>query len=191
MARIPIGKNVAPPMPTTLVGANVGGKANFMAVAWVTRVNTKPQMLAIAAHKERHTRKGVEKNKAFSVCIPSVDMEEVTDYCGVVSGRDVDKSKLFEVFYGKLETAPMIAECPLNIECKLTHVVELPTHGVFIGEIVEAYSEERFLTDGKPDFNKINPFLLTLPDRKYWAFGEQAGVAWKDGLTFIVKTPKL
>ena len=190
MNRIPIGKNVAPPMPTTLVGAVVEGKANFMAVAWVSRVNTKPPMIAIAVNKERHTRKGIVENKTFSVCIPSVEMEELTDYCGVVSGRDVDKSQLFEVFYGELGTAPMIAECPVNIECKLSQIVELPTHGLFIGEIVEAYSEDRFLTDGKPDIKKTNPFLLTLPDRKYWAFGEQVGLAWKDGLSGGSQTHK-
>ncbi len=70
------------------------------------------------------------------------------------------------------------------IECRLSQIVELPTHGLFIGEIVAAYSEERFLTDGQPDIHKINPLLLTLPDKRYWAFGEQAGLAWKDGLKY-------
>jgi len=184
MSRISIGANVAPPMPTTLVGAMVEGKANFMAVAWVIRVNTKPPMLSVAVHKERHTRKGIVENGTFSVCIPSIDMEEVTDYCGLVSGRKVDKSQLFNVFFGELETAPMIAECPLNMECRLDQILELTTHGLFIGEIVAAYSEERFLTDGDPDIRKINPLLLTLPDRRYWSFGEQAGRAWKDGLKY-------
>ncbi|MFC1532109.1 flavin reductase family protein [Thermodesulfobacteriota bacterium] len=184
MIRISIETNVAPPMPTTLVGAVVEGNANFMTAAWVSRVNTKPPMIAVAVHKGRHTRKGMVENKTFSVCIPSVEMEEVTDYCGVVSGSKVDKSKLFDVFYGELGTAPMIVECPVNIECKLSQIVELPTHGLFIGEVVAAYSEDRFLTDGKPDIRKINPILLTLPDRRYWAFGEQIGTAWKDGLKY-------
>lgn len=182
MNRIAIGNNVSPPMPTTLVGAVVRGKANFMATAWVSRVNTKPPMIMAAVHKGRHTRKGIMENNTFSVCIPSVEMEKVTDYCGVESGSRVDKSKLFEVFYGELGTAPMIAECPVNMECRLQQVVELPTHGLFIGEIVMAYSEQRFLTDSKPDVRKTNPMLLTLPDRRYWSCGPQIGLAYQDGL---------
>ena len=184
MKKISIGTNIAPPMPTTLVGAMVEGKVNFMAVAWLTRVNTQPPMLAVAVHKARHTRKGIAENGTFSVCIPSVDMVRITDYCGVVSGSKVDKTQLFNVFYGELTTAPMIAKCPINIECRLSQIVDLPTHGLFIGEVVAAYSEERFLTDGQPDIRKIHPFFLTLPDRRYWAFGEQVGLAWKDGLKF-------
>jgi len=184
MNRISVGTNVAPPMATTLVGTMVDGKANFMAVAWVVRVNREPAMLAVAIHKERHTRKGIVENGTFSVCIPGVEMKEVTDYCGVASGRKVDKSRLFDVFYGELESAPMIAQCPLNMECRLFETLELPTHSLFVGEIVGAYSEERFLTDGQPDLRKINPLLLTLPDRRYWALGEQVGLAWKDGLKY-------
>ncbi len=171
-------------MPTTLVGATVEGKANFMAVAWVSRVNMTPPMIAIAVRQGRHTRKGIVANNTFSVCIPSVEMEKVTDYCGVESGSRSDKSRLFDVFYGELGTAPMIAECPVNMECRLLQVVELPTHGVFIGEIVAAYSEERFLIDGKPDVLKTNPMLLTLPDRRYWALGDQVGSAYQDGLKY-------
>jgi flavin reductase (DIM6/NTAB) family NADH-FMN oxidoreductase RutF len=111
-------------------------------------------------------------------------MVRITDYCGVVSGSKVDKTQLFNVFYGELTTAPMIAECPINIECRLSQIVDLPTHGLFIGEVVAAYSEERFLTNGQPDIGKIHPFFLTLPDRRYWAFGEQVGLAWKNGLKF-------
>ena len=184
MSRISIKPNISPPMAMTLVGANVEGKANFLAVAWLSRVNWKPPMMAVAVQKTRHTRKGMEENRTYSVCFPTVEMKDVADYCGVVSGRKVDKSQLFDVFYGELETAPMIAECPLNMECRLVQIVELSTHGIFIGEIMGAYCEERFLTDGKPDIRKINPLLLTMRDNRYWAFGEQVGRAWKDGFKF-------
>jgi flavin reductase (DIM6/NTAB) family NADH-FMN oxidoreductase RutF len=67
------------------------------------------------------------------------------------------------------------------VECKLVKTVELPTNSFFIGEIVAAYSEERFLTDGVPDIKKINPFLLTMPDNGYWSVGELIGRAWSAG----------
>jgi len=171
-----------PPMPVALVGTRVEGKANFLAVGWITRVNLQPPMLAIGLSKRHHTVKGILENKAFSVCFPGSDMEEITDYCGVVSGREVDKSGLFELFYGEGESAPMIAACPLNIECRLHQTVELPSHLLFIGEIVGVYSEEHFLTNGRPDIKKIDPLLLTMPDNCYWKVGEQAGKAFSDGL---------
>ena len=87
-------------------------------------------------------------------------MVAVTDYTGLVSGKRVDKSGLFDLFYGDLMAAPMIKECPLTIECKLHQQVKLPTNSFFIGEIVKAYSEEKYLTDGKPDIKKVNPFVF-------------------------------
>jgi flavin reductase (DIM6/NTAB) family NADH-FMN oxidoreductase RutF len=108
-------------------------------------------------------------------------MVEVTDYTGLVSGKRVDKSKLFEVFYGELKAAPMIIKCPLTMECRVVEVVSLPTNSFFIGEIVGIFSEERFLTDGKPDVKKVNPFLLTMPDNRFWSIGECVGKAWNAG----------
>lgn len=107
---------------------------------------------------------------------------QITDYCGIVSGRKVDKSGLFKLFYGESKTAPMIAEFPLNMECKLVESIALPSNTLYIGEIVNAYSDERYLTDGKLDYRKIDPLLLTMPDNTYWRFGEKVGDAWKDGL---------
>lgn len=183
MSRISLGNNVIPPMPVALVGALVDGVPNFMTVGWLTRVNYQPPMLAVALNKQHHTPKGIVENGTFSACFPNVAMEKITDYCGVVSGRKADKSSLFDLFYGETETAPMIADCPLNIECKLVQTVALPTNNLYIGEIVAGYSEERFMTDGKPDFKKIDPLLLTMPDNTYWSFGDKVGKAWKDGVT--------
>ncbi len=120
-------------------------------------------------------------HKEYSVNIPTVDMVEVTDYTGLVSGKRVDKSKLFEVFYGELKAAPMIIRCPITMECRVVEVVSLPTNSFFIGEIVGIFSEERFLTEGKPDVKKVNPFLLTMPDNRFWSIGECVGNAWNAG----------
>jgi flavin reductase (DIM6/NTAB) family NADH-FMN oxidoreductase RutF len=182
MQKIDLGTNVfLYPMPVTLVGTIVEGKVNFMAVAWTSRVNYNPPLLAVAINKRHHTNKGIEAHRAFSVNIPSLELLEKADYCGVVSGRDQDKSGIFEVFSGRLEGAPLIRECPLCLECKLFQVVTLPTHNLYLGEIVGAYSEERFLTDGKPDIIKMKPFVLTMPDNNYWKVGEVAGLAWRAG----------
>ena len=172
------------PMPMVLVGAVVDGHANFMAVGWVSRVNFKPPMMAVALGRSHYTNAGIEKNKAFSVNIPGTSLLTKVDYCGIVSGEKTDKSMVFDVFYGDLPAAPMIRECPLTFECRLVNTVDLPTNSLFIGEIVGAYTEERYLTDGNPDVTKIAPFTLTMPDNNYWKIGSNAGKAWSVGRKF-------
>jgi flavin reductase (DIM6/NTAB) family NADH-FMN oxidoreductase RutF len=178
--------NVAPAlfiplMPVSLVGAQLDGRANFMTVAWVSRVNFDPPMLAVAIGGGHHTPRGIQENRTFSVCIPNTDLLEKTDYCGIVSGARVDKTGLFEVFYGDLETAPLIAECPLCVECALARVVDLPSNQLFIGNIAVVHADESILTDGKPDPIKLDPLVLTMPDNHYRKLGEVAGKAWQAG----------
>lgn len=170
-----------PPMPVALVGTQVDGVANFMTAAWLTRVNFDPPMLAVAIGVGHHTPKGILKHRTFSVCLPATDLVEKTDYCGLVSGKRVDKSGLFEVFYGDLETAPLIAECPLCVECLLAQVVELPTNLLMIGNIAGVFADESILTDGRPDPAKFAPFVLTMPDNHYWTLGTAVGQAWSAG----------
>ena len=169
------------PMPVGLAGAVVSGQANFLAVGWITRVNSRPPMLAIALNKTHYTNGGIREHKEFSVNVPGVDLLEKVDYCGLVSGKEADKSKLFDVFYGKLRGAPLIRECPLCLACTLVEAVSLPSNDLFIGEIVEAYAEESSLTSGNPDIAKMQPFTLTMPDNTYWKIGEKAGKAWDAG----------
>jgi len=131
--------------------------------------------------------RGIEENKTFSINFPSAEMMEKTDYCGLVSGKDTDKAALFDVYYGELKTAPMINECPLSLECRLVTTVTNPTNNFYIGEIIASYTEEKYLTDDKPDIKKINPLLLTMPDNCYWTIGECAGNAWSCGKKLIKK----
>lgn len=182
MAKVHIGAQTCVlPMATTILGSHWQSRPNFMALGWLTRVNFKPPMLGVAVNQGHASHAAIVETGEFSVNFPSVDMVEVTDYVGLVSGKRIDKSKLFNIFYGELKGAPMISECPLTIECKLSKTVELPSNSFFIGEIVGSYSEEQFLTGGVPDIKKINPFLLTMPDNGYWSVGELIGRAWSDG----------
>jgi flavin reductase (DIM6/NTAB) family NADH-FMN oxidoreductase RutF len=182
MNKIEIGaKTFLYPMPTTLVGANIAGKPNYLVVAYCGIVNHSPPAISIALGKAHYTNIGIKENRTFSVNIPSEKLVKITDYCGLVSGHKVDKSDLFETFYGKLETAPMIRECPLNLECNLIQTVELSIDEVFIGEIVAAYSEDRYLTDNLPDIKKMKPIIFSMHDNSYWKVGEHLGSAWNVG----------
>lgn len=175
-------------LPVCLVGANVNGKPNFEAIAWFNLVDYEPNLISVSSEKSHYTNQGIRNNKTFSVNIPSPDMAAVTDYCGIHSGGKIDKSEVFDVFYGELQTAPMISDCPLNIECKLIKTVELPHDELFIGEIIGVYSEEKYLTNGKPDIVKINPLLFEQGLPNYWALGEQVTRAFSIGKDYKPKT---
>jgi flavin reductase (DIM6/NTAB) family NADH-FMN oxidoreductase RutF len=185
MAKITIDENAFTyPMPMVVVGTLVNKRPNFMAVGWVTRVNFKPPMIAIALGKIHYTNSGIHISGAFSVNIPSTDLVEKVDYCGIVSGTKEDKSTLFKVIMGKTTGTPMIDDCPVCMECKLVTVVNLPTNEVFIGEIVGAYADAGVCSDGTPDVKKMRPFTLTMPDNQYWEVGDNAGEAWSVGKNF-------
>jgi len=175
-------KNCLYPMPTTLVGAMVEGKPTFITIAHVGIMDLGS--VSLGMNKIHYTNAGIKESGTFSVNIPTVEMVKETDYCGLISGKNVDKAALFEVFYGNLKTAPMIEECPVNMECRLVQTVDFPRHDIFIGEIVEAYCEERCLTEGIVDLSKIQPILFAMNDKSYWKLGERLARAWHVGKGF-------
>ena len=140
------------PVPTTLVGATVNGKPNFITIAHVGIMTYQPPIcISLSMAKVHYTNAGIRKNETFSVNLPSEALVRETDYCGLVSGKNTDKEALFNVFYGQLETAPMIESCLLNMECRLYQTVDFITHDIFIGEVVETYADETILTGGAID----------------------------------------
>ena len=180
--KIDLGPKVASyPMPVSLVGANVDGKANFLVAAWFVSAAISPPRVAVALNKSHYTNQGIKENKTFSVCIPSEDLINATDYCGLFSGSKTDKSRVFDVFYGKLRTAPMISECPVSMECKLEKVMDNGGHEMFIGEIVSTFTEEKYLTSEAVDLKKVKPFMLSFYDKLYFGLGEAKAKAWSSG----------
>lgn len=185
MAKIQIGpQTLIYPMPALLVGAEVDGKPNFMAVAWGGIANGRPPMISVAIQPHRYTLKGIKQIRAFSVNVPSTDIVRETDYCGIVSGAKVNKVEVcrFSVFYGKLKNVPMIEQCPINLECEVVHILGLGSHDLIIGKVEETHISESCLTDGKPDVTKIKPFIFSLSSSQYYAFGEVIAKAFSIGL---------
>jgi flavin reductase (DIM6/NTAB) family NADH-FMN oxidoreductase RutF len=166
-------------MPTVLVGANVKGKPNYMTAAWATVACMAPPMVCVALNKVRHTVKGIEENKTFSLNIPSAAQVVETDHCGLVSGNQADKSKVFTSFAGKLKTAPLAKECPVNIECRLFKSVDCGSHALYIGEVVEIHADSACLTDGKPDITKIHPIVYA--QAAYFGVGKEVEKAFSAG----------
>ncbi len=179
----PIGPvNALYPMPTTLVGAMINGKPNFLAVAHVGILNHgTPQYLSIGLAKIHYTNAGIQTNRSFSICLPSEDLMVQTDYCGIMTGKNTDKAALFDLFYGELKTAPMIRQCLVNMELRLHDVLDFNTHDIFIGELVQTYVDDRVMTNGKIDISKLRPLLFDMASMQYWSLGAAVGKCWNVG----------
>jgi len=150
------------PMPAVLVGGKAESKLSFAAIAWSGIVNSSPPMIGVGIRKSRFTHQLISETGVFSVNVPSADQAVETDFCGIVSGRNVDKAAVcnFTIFYGTLENAPLIQECPLNIECSVEKVIELPSHDYFIGKIIEIHMNEDLKLERGQEFARIDPLVF-------------------------------
>jgi flavin reductase (DIM6/NTAB) family NADH-FMN oxidoreductase RutF/effector-binding domain-containing protein len=189
MKKIKAGSfNPLPMVPIVLVGTNVNGKPNYMAVGFVNGVNITPPTVCISLNKKHHTPKGIIENGTFSINIPSADYIVETDYCGLVSGKTNDKSNIFTTFYGELETAPMIEEFPITCECKyIDNKVEFAMDIAYFGEVRQVYINEDIVSvNKKVDIIKANPLMLGI-DNLYRTTGEYAGQAYQVGWKYKPK----
>ena len=169
------------PMPAVLVGARVNETANFMTAAWCGIAASAPPAVSVALRPMRLTLAGIQAEGTFSINVPSADMAKAVDYCGIYSGHKHDKSKVFQVDYGVLQTAPLVRECPVNLECKVLHVLDLKSHKLIVGEIVESYIRSDCITDGQPDAVKIDPLIYATGSQQYCRLGEAVGRAFSIG----------
>jgi flavin reductase (DIM6/NTAB) family NADH-FMN oxidoreductase RutF len=169
------------PHPTVLVGSVADGQPDFAAVAWTGVAASSPPAVTIALQHHRYSLKGIYQNRAFSVNIPSRDLVKETDYCGIVSGANTDKVKDcgFTVFYGDTAGAPLIEQCPINLECEVVHILNMGSHALVVGKVIETHFSENCLTDGHPDMDKVRPFVFG-PD-KYFPVGGAFADAFKVG----------
>ena len=174
------------PMPALLIGAVVEGKPTFMTVAWGGVANGEPPMVSLAIRPHRYTLLGIRENSQFSVNVPSISQIKEVDYCGIRSGdknNKVEKCE-FDVFYGTLENAPLIGQCPINLECTVKQIVTLDSHLLVIGLIAETHVSEDCLDEqGTLDFAKTDPIVfLDNPTHKYCRLGSAVADAFSVGL---------
>jgi flavin reductase (DIM6/NTAB) family NADH-FMN oxidoreductase RutF len=180
-----VTKNLIFPYLPVLVGVNVGGKPNYIAIGLIGWLCY--DIMSISVGHKQYSKIGIEENGTFSINQPTIDLVRQLDYCGMTSGRKVDKASLFDTFYGELETAPMISECPVNIECRVVQTLTRSVHAVFLGEVVAVHASEEYLDEGLPDVSRIRPiFYAPDPSRGkgahgYWGLGEPIGRAYEIG----------
>ncbi len=164
------GSVILNPVPVVLITSrNKEGKDNVFTVAWVGTVCTKPPMLSISIRPERLSYEYIKESMEFTVNLPSADLVKKVDYCGVRSGRVVDKIKEmnFSMKEGEKVSAPYIDDCPISIECQVKQIIPLGTHDVFIAEVVSSHVNEDLMDEnGKIHFEWAN--LVTYCHGEYF-----------------------
>ena len=168
-----VNENVLSPLPVALVGAMVDGKPNYLVIGYISPFNFGKHIF-FSLYKKRYTRVGIHENMTFSVNIPSESLIEQTQLCGSKSGRNFDKSSLFDTFFGELKNAPMIRECSLNMECEVTEILDYDSNEGIIGRVVKSYVDSEVLEDGKLDLRKVRPLIWASGgDYNYYQLGNR------------------
>ncbi len=163
----------------------VNGKPNFETIGDVGIMGLNPPLMYVSSHKDHYTNIGILKEGVFSINIPNTNLLAETDYCGTVSGKEVDKSSIFEVFFGQTG-APMIEQCPVNLERKVCKEFSIDHRQAFIGNVIQTHVSEQFLEEreGKryiSGLEKLDPILYSLGN-SYYSIGKVIGEGYKEGL---------
>jgi flavin reductase (DIM6/NTAB) family NADH-FMN oxidoreductase RutF len=166
------------PSPVVLVTCldEEKGGANIITLAWVSNFSLNPPTIGVGIGTERYSYKLIDESLEFVVNIPSKQHLHESDFCGVVSGKKVDKfsATKFTVVPATKVRAPLIKECPVNFECRVSEISDSGSHGIFLGKILVMHVDEEILTpQGNIDYQKVDPILYL--NGEYWSIGEKLG----------------
>lgn len=183
-------KNIGPypfvyPTPIAIVGVRHDGKINFTEIGDCGIMGISPPLVYISLHEDHLSTDMVHHTGAFSINFPATGMIQKTDYCGIYSGKDRDKSDLFNISEGP-ENVPMIDDCPVSIVCGVCHTAIIEKRHIFISEVIKTFMEESLFQRGDDgnirfeDLSAFDPLLYGL-DNRYYKIGESIGVGYKEG----------
>lgn len=169
--------NMVYPLPAVLISCQKeGDKPNIFTVAWTGTICTNPAMVYISVRPERHSYKIIEESKEFVINLTNEDIVKAVDFCGVRSGRDVDKFAETGLTPGKAQMvkAPIVEESPVNIECRLKKIVKLGSHDMFIAEVLGVNVDQKYLNEkGKFELGKAK--LVAYSHGEYYGLGNLIG----------------
>lgn len=171
------GGNMLYPVPAVMVSCKrEGEKANIVTVAWAGTICTNPPMVSISVRPERYSYDIIKETKEFVINLTTKELTFATDYCGVRSGKDVDKfkeMKLTELPSQHIK-APAIAESPVNLECKVVKIEELGSHHMFIADVVGVSVNDKYIDEkGKLLLNELG--LVAYSHGEYFELGKKLG----------------
>lgn len=169
--------NMVYPLPAVMVScADKAGNSNIITVAWTGTVCTNPPMAYISVRPERHSYQMIRETGEFVINLTTKDLAFATDFCGVRSGRDVDKFSEMKLTKEKASvvSAPMIGESPVNIECRVTEVKELGSHHMFLAEVAAVHVDDAYMNENqKFELGKAEPIAYS--HGEYYQLGELLG----------------
>lgn len=171
----PAGTLLAP-VPAVLISCGDMEESNILTVAWTGIINSDPAKTYISIRKERYSYDIIKNTKEFVINLTTKDLVFATDFCGVRSGKNIDKFKEMKLSKqpGNEVKAPLIGESPINIECRVTDIVELGSHDMFISDILCVDVAKDLVDDkGKLDLTKAN--LIAYSHGEYFTLGEKLG----------------
>lgn len=169
--------NMLYPLPVVMVSvADLNGNTDIVTVAWAGTVCTNPPMASISVRPERFSHRMIVESGEFIINLTTRDLVFATDYCGVKSGRDVDKWKEMKLtpVKGKVVNAPYIKESPVHIECKVKKVEHLGSHDMFIADVVAVTVDDQYM-DEKNTFHLVNANPIVYSHGEYYSMGEKLG----------------
>ena len=164
------------PVPVVLVSCGHGKRANIITIAWTGILCSSPPQVGIGVRPSRHSHGLIQETGEFVINIPGEGLLDQVEYCGFVSGREADKfaARGLTPVSGSAVQTPIIAECQINIECKVTHTLSLGSHDLFIGEVVGVQVGQEVLDErGRVDNSKLKPILFV--GDEYWGVGSLLG----------------
>lgn len=169
--------NLIYPLPAVMVSCGSSEEDyNIITIAWTGTMCTNPPLCFISVRPERHSHAIIKKNGEFVINLTTKDLAFATDWCGVKSGKDFNKFKEMKLtpVKGQIVKAPLIAESPVNIECKVTDIKSMGSHDVFFAEIVAINVSDTYIDEKDQfDLNKANP--LCYSHGKYYELGKFIG----------------
>ena len=157
------------PVPSVMVSCGTYEEPNIITIAWTGIINSDPPMTYISVQRSRYSHDIIEQSGEFVINLVPANLAKAMDYCGVRSGRDVDKFGSQGLTREEADTvsAPLIAESPVNIECKVTDIKRMPTHDMFMAEITAVHIDEKYVDEkGAYDFGAMD--LVAFNHGKYY-----------------------
>jgi len=165
------------PLPAVLVTCGNAEKSNIITVAWTGTICTNPPMLYISVRPERFSYEIIKNCMEFTVNLTTAAMARDTDFCGVRSGRDIDKWAETDLHPepGVAVSCPSIAESPLSIECRVKEIVHLGSHDMFIADVANVLADEQYIDPDTGAFDLAKANLLSYSHGKYYDTGQYLG----------------
>lgn len=189
MSKVPFKPgNLLYPLPAVMVSCgDEPDNFNIITIAWTGTICSDPPMCYISVRPERYSHEIISRTGEFVINITTESLAFATDWCGVKSGRDVNKFKNLSLTpeKGQIVKAPLIAESPLNIECRVKDVKRLGSHDMFIAEVMAIDADEKFIDKSTGSFQLNHAEPLAYSHGKYYGLGEKIG-----GFGFSVKKKK-